>query len=83
MPTYLTFISFKKMHTPSTDYVDYIFDDYKVDCKYIDAMDFLAEDIFDDDDILDDEDYIAGWNMTKAEVLGFENYEDCYSSFRW
>jgi hypothetical protein len=30
---------------------------------------------------LDDEDYNAGWNMTKAEVLGFDNFEDCYSTF--
>lgn len=72
-------ITMTQTKTATDAYVDYIFDDYKADAEYIDAMDMVDDCI--DESCLTDEDYLAGWDMTRAEVLGFENYEDCYSTF--
>ena len=53
------------------------FTEIEIDEDYIDAMDMLES----DDSCLTDEDYYLGWGMSRAEVLGFENYADCYSTF--
>lgn len=56
---------------------DIDFADVEIDEDYVDAMDMLAE----ENSSLTDEDYLAGWGMTRAEVLGFENFDACYSTF--
>ena len=53
------------------------FTEIEIDTDYLDAMDMVVE----EDTYLTDEDYQAGWGMTRAEVLGFENYDACYSTF--
>lgn len=65
--------------TATDAYIDYIIDDYKAEAEYIDAMDMLDDS--ENDSCLTDEDYLVGWGMTRAEVLGFENFDDCYSTF--
>ena len=61
--------------TKTPEVVDYA--EIEIDSDYIDAMDMVVE----EDHYLTDDDYITGWNMTRAEVLGFENYDACYSTF--
>lgn len=53
------------------------FTEVEIDEDYIDAMDMVET----DESYLTDADYQHGWGMTRAEVLGFENFDACYSTF--
>ena len=53
------------------------FTEVEIDEDYIDAMDMVE----DEESYLSDVDYQHAWGMSRAEVLGFENFDDCYSTF--